>query len=206
MNTDQKYRWGGLLENPLISKIQRNILDGGRNRGLRKVLDDYSFQSVIDIGCGLGETSEVFSCPYKGIDNSTSRIEYAAKRYPSREFAVADARELSFTDNSFDTGIIIDTSHHLSDEIFAKTLNEMSRIVSRYIIVSDPVYFEKQNRLSRFFYSLDRGGCFRTKEQMLKILESIPNVQLKKFDYFTTFPGLYKHIVFILKKVTDTFF
>lgn len=202
MQTDQKYRWGGLLENPVISNIQRNMLDAGRNRGLQKSLSGCSVDSVVDIGCGLGEASEIFSCPYTGVDNSIPRVEYARKKYPSRKFFISDARQLSFSPNAFDAGLMIDTSHHLSDELFCTVLREMSRICTRYVIVSDPIYFDGQNALSRYFYSLDRGGCFRTEAQMKFIFQTVSGIELYSCDHFTTFPGLYRHSVFVLRVKT----
>lgn len=199
MQSDQKHRWGGLLENPVISTIQRNMLDAGRNQGIQKSLAMYSFDSVIDVGCGLGETSEIFSCPYTGIDNSLPRIEHASKKYAGKEFFLGNAHQLSFPEDAFDAGVMIDTSHHLTDEMFHAVLRELLRVCKRYVIISDPVYFNGQNFVSRCFYSLDRGGCFRTEEQMKTVFQQVSGNELERCECFTTFPGIYRHSVFILR-------
>ncbi len=96
MNHDQKDRWGGLFEIPWISKVQRLMLDAGRLRGLSRALSGIAFSSIVDIGCGLGEASKIFSCRYVGVDNSLPRIRYASRRYVSRSFVLADAGSLPF--------------------------------------------------------------------------------------------------------------
>ena len=196
---DDKNRWGGLLEIPVISKIQRNILDFGRKRGLKKSLSGYAFGSVLDIGCGLGETCELFNCPYTGVDNSPPRIAYALKKYPSRDFRVIDARDIPFSCDEFDAVLIFDTSHHLSDDVFLDVLKEAVRVGRNYVVISDPVYFEGQSRISRCFYRLDRGGCFRSAQQMKTLFGRVSGLKLLDHSFFMTFPGLYQHAVFILK-------
>ena len=196
---DQKNRWGGFLENPFISRVQRNILDGGRGVQLKNFLSRYNFSSVVDIGCGLGETSEIFSCAYTGVDNSYPRVSYARNKYPDRNFIVGDACHLEFEDDVFDAGLMIDTSHHLTDQMFGFVLKEMVRVCRRYIIVSDPVYFEGQSFISRYFYSLDRGGCFRTGEEMMGVFQQIQALELDSFNHFMTFPWLYRHAIFVFE-------
>jgi len=195
---DHKNRWGGLLEIPLVSKIQRDILDFGRTGGLKQIIGSYEFASVLDVGCGLGETSTLFNCPYLGIDDSQPRIAYAARRYPRAEFRCLDARQLPFEDRSFDAVMMIDASHHLSDQEFLSALREMRRVAARYVIISDPVCFPGQGTVSRFFYGLDRGGCFRTAEQMLCLIGQAGGFDVRDCGFFTTFPGLYRHAVWIL--------
>lgn len=195
---DRKKRWGGVLEIPQVSKIQRDILDYGRTAGLKRILKPYMFASVLDVGCGLGETSTLFTCPYLGVDDSRPRIAYAMKKYPEAEFCVMDARHLPFEEGRFDAVMMIDTSHHLSDQEFSSALQEMRRVAQRYVIISDPVYFQGQGRLSRFFYGLDRGGCFRTADQMWHRVEQNGDFDVQDCAFFNTFPGLYRHVVLIL--------
>lgn len=202
---DRKYRWCGFLEFPVLSKVQRNLIDGGRNRALFKLLSRYSFRSVIDIGCGLGETSQIFSCPYVGIDDSAARIAYATRKYPHRQFMCRDAKQLSFTENMFDASLLISTSHHLADDTFCAVLKEMIKISRHYIIVSDAVYYPGQSAVSRYLYSMDRGGCFRTAEQMVAIFKQVSGLELERKDNFTTFPGFYQHAVFVLKNTANPY-
>lgn len=197
---DRKKRFGGLLENPFFSKGHHVLLDGGRIAGLRKALKPYSCGRVLDVGCGLGECSSVSNGLYYGLDNSLRRVQFASRRYRRHVFLVGEAGQLPFANGSFDTAMLIDTSHHLSDERFFRTLVELKRVSKKYVVVSDPVVTEPQNRISAFFYSLDRGGCYRTIDQMKKIFDSMDGMPLVDTVPFCTFPGIYLHTAFILQK------
>ena len=198
-STDKKMRWGGLLENPYISKVQRCLLDGFRVNGLYKALVPYSYNSVLDVGCGLGECSAIKKGTYFGLDNSFKRLKFAARRYPGSYFLSGDALQLPFRADSFDAVMLINTSHHLSDEQFCQGLLEMRRVSTRYIVISDAVILENQSKLSSFFYGLDRGGCYRKVEEMQAIFNSVDGIILKHEFSFVTFPGIYSHVSFILE-------
>ncbi len=196
---DQKLRWGGLLENPWISKVQRLCLDGGRLAALRKILQPYSFRNFLDLGCGLGEYSTVHKARCVGIDNSLKRVAYAKARYKKSSFCVGDVRTLPFSSKTFDCVLFVDTSHHLSNEEFSSALKEIKRVSRKYIIVTDPVKTENQSRLSTFFYELDRGGAFRYSKDMQEILLAQNDAKLIRTHFFKTTPGLYSRAVFVLE-------
>ncbi|MCK5580966.1 MAG: class I SAM-dependent methyltransferase [Candidatus Omnitrophica bacterium] len=197
---DHKFRFRGLLENPIVSNVQRAILDAGRVQGLRRALKPYDYASVLDVGCGLGEGSAVSKGFYCGLDNSVRRIQYAAHNYSKHFFLVGDALKLPFAQQSFDVAMLVDTAHHLDDQQFRDVLLELKKVSRKYVVVSDPVFFENQGKISTFFYRLDRGACFRTVEQMRKIFATIEGLELVKTESYQTFPGLYCHTTFILER------
>jgi len=197
--TDRKLRFGGILENPLISRIQRAILDGGRVGGLKRGLQPFEYKTILDVGCGLGECSAVSKGLYIGIDNSYPRIAYAANQHPRHKFFVADAMKLPVADKAVDMAMLIDTSHHLTDDEFRSSLKELQRISCRYIVVSDPVLYKGQGALSKFFYKMDRGACFRTEQQSQAVFASTSGINFLETFSCRTFPGLYIHQAFVLK-------
>lgn len=192
-------RWGGLLEQPLISMVQRACLDSGRVYGLKKALAAFAFETLLDVGCGLGECSIVARSLYVGVDNSVRRAAFASRRFPRHVFLAGDAFGLPFREKSFDASMIVDTSHHMSDELLRVAFKELLRVTRTHIIVSDPVVTPGQNKLSAFFYSLDRGACFRTISQMEALFRTVEGVELLGSRSFRTFPGLYVHTAFVLK-------
>ena len=195
---DRKMRWAGFLERPRISMVQRAMLDTGRVEGLKRALASYRQDAILEVGCGLGECSRIAGSTYVGIDNSLPRIRYAQRRYPRHRFLVADARALPFDAASFDLAMLIDTSHHLTDDQLRVVLAEMKRVSRRHLAISDPVFFENQGRLSSLVYRLDRGACIRSVEQMRTFLAAVEGVELVGVTTFRTFPGLYVHATFVL--------
>ena len=187
-SSEDKDRFYGLLENPRISLLQRLLLDGGRCCGLKYYLQKYDFKNVIDIGCGTGENSTIFNNRYTGIDDSIKRIEFAQRKYPKQKFINLDARYLEYPDNSFDAGLIIDTSHHLNDKNFIEILSKLKNICSEYIVVSDPILFDEQTKLSKIFYNLDRGKNFRNEKSIVNIFDQIDGFKLLNIYNYFTFP------------------
>ncbi len=196
---DHKTRWGGLLENPHLSRFQRNILDAGRMRHLAALLKDLDFQDLLDLGCGYGAAARFRKGRYCGLDNSSSNIQYAAQRHPACRFLTGDAADLPFQDKSFDLVLLLDTAHHFTDRQFHRTLQEAARVSRSYVLVGDPLVPDRQGALSRFFYSLDRGGCFRTPGQIKTAFAAFPDLKLEQETCFWTFPRLYFRGLFLLK-------
>ena len=197
--TDLKLRFGGILENPYISKIHRHCLDGFKVKGLKGILKDFHFKNILDIGCGLGEYSNLDKGSYVGVDNSFPRVAFAGRQYRRCQFIQADAVRLPFKSKSFEAVLLANTAHHLNDDELLTTLKEMKRITSRYIIIDDCVRTPEQSALSKFFYRLDRGTMFRTVPQFHDFLRKFPETRIIHEDTHLTFPGLYLHSVFILE-------
>ncbi len=200
LSADRKMRFAGLLENPYLSTWQRNILDYGRWQGVGRVLGGLELQNVLDVGCGLGENSRACASGYVGIDNSAPRIRYAGRHYSGARFILGDGIGLPVKPGSFDMVMLMDTAHHLTDGQFVSVLGKMAAASRAWVLVSDPVLFEGQSRLSRFFYSLDRGAAFRDEARLKELMLSCPGLALERVEHFTTFPGLYRRGAFLLKR------
>ncbi len=199
---DSKMRWAGILEVPIISRVQRALLDGGRLGKLASVLRTrhYEYETVLDVGCGLGEYARLSHRLYTGIDDSFRRIRYACTHHPRETYVHGDAVKLPFSSYAFDLVMLIDTSHHLSDAAFRQVLGELSRVSRNYVVVADPVIAQRQNRISALFYSWDRGNSFRQVHQVEEILRTQQGLALRDTVLFRTFPGIYYRAVFILQK------
>lgn len=195
---DLKDRWGGLLEHPFISRIQRTCLDGLRVEKLSNILRPFDFENVLDVCCGVGEYSSLKKCPYVGIDNSLFHIAYAQKKYKVPTFIDGDAKQLPFQDNTFSAVMLACASHHFSDRDFREVLSEMKRVSRKYLIVDDAVRTVTQSPASKFFYKLDRGTNFRTMPEMEQILQGLGGWKIALKQTYTSFPGIYLHAVFVL--------
>lgn len=200
-SADRKFRWAGLLEHPVISKIQRDLLDSGRGRAVAGILKELPFKDLLDVGCGLGETARLCPAPYYGLDNSFSRVHYAKRHYCKTVFIAGDALRLPFKDGRFDMVMMTDTAHHLTEEEFQACFREMCRVSRKWVMVSDPVLTPGQGRLSSFFYSLDRGACFRAAGDIEELaLQAASGIRLARRSSHRSFPGLYFRTVLVFEK------
>jgi arsenite methyltransferase len=91
---------------------------------------------VLDVGCGVGATAclvaEKVSCRVMGVDNLEKMVERTWERAKRQqltdrvEFRIADAQELPFEDDLFDTVITESVTAFPEDK--QKTVNEYSRV------------------------------------------------------------------------------
>ena len=197
--TDQKHRWAGLLENPYLSKVHRNLLDGFKVRNLTKTLKSFEFKNLLDVCCGYGEYYHMNKGQYVGLDNTFSRVKFAKGRLDAFFFTCADATKLPFKDNTFEAVLHAGSAHHFSDEQFKQFFQEMKRVSSLYVIVADIVLTPQQGRLRRFFYSLDRGTRMRTVGEFEEILSTNRDQKLIMQAKHRTSPGIYTHALFVFE-------
>jgi ubiquinone/menaquinone biosynthesis C-methylase UbiE len=111
---------------------------GSRNRlwpefeELKKYIKDG--EKILDLGCGNGRLFELFknrNVKYTGVDTSVEFIERAKEKYGDY-FVVADAFNLPFPDNSFDSIWAIAFFHHIpSKQLRAEVLKEIKRVLKK---------------------------------------------------------------------------
>jgi ubiquinone/menaquinone biosynthesis C-methylase UbiE len=96
---------------------------------------------VLDIGCGPGPDTEVFSAAghdVTGFDITASFLREGADRVPAATFVRGDMRSLPFETNSFD-GIWASASfHHVPRSAATATLRDWRRVIrpSGHVFVS----------------------------------------------------------------------
>lgn len=82
----------------------------------RKILSLFADKKVLDVGCGYGRLSDIFT-NYLGIDFSEEMIKLAREQYPNKRFEVAET-----TDEQFD--VVFEcmclTSLRMTAKAFAK--------------------------------------------------------------------------------------
>src|SRR3954452_24976243 len=94
--------------------------------------------SLIEVGCGSGDYSEVFAAlvpggvRYTGIDYSSVMIERARARAPSGRFEIADATGLPYADRAFDIVFNGVSLMHILD--YPAAISEAARVADRYCI------------------------------------------------------------------------
>ena len=92
---------------------------------------------VLEIGCGVGSSRQLFMGDYTGIDINPDYIA-KAKGHLSGQFYVMNAAMLPFAPNSFDDAVCIATAHHLSDAQLAAMVSK-AVIVARTLHIIDAI-------------------------------------------------------------------
>jgi SAM-dependent methyltransferase len=102
--------------------------------------------SVLEIGCGSGDYSEVFAdlvpggVRYTGSDYSEAMIARARTRYPNVTFEVADATRLPYADGAFDIIFNGVSLMHIID--YRAAIREAARVAARYCILHTVPVFD----------------------------------------------------------------
>ena len=132
---------------------------------------------LIEIGCGSGYYSEVFSTllaggmSYTGIDYSDAMIARARARYPSTTFEVADATRLPFADSAFDIVFNGVSLMHIVD--YQAAIHEAARVAGRYCIFhSVPVFDDHQTTyLRKYAYGAPVVEVVFGKQELLSLCQ-----------------------------------
>lgn len=146
----------------------------------------------LDIGCGSGANSEIFTlgCNAIGVDISYEALnDYRHKKY--KYLICADGNRLPIADSCVDTVLVLDALEHLDDD---RALSDIHRICKPggLIVLTVPAY--------SFLWTLRdlpvghkrRYSISQLREKMIKY-----NFQVKKITYlnaFLFFPLLFKAI------------
>lgn len=114
------------------------------NRGKTTIdLIPKNVTSVIDIGCGNGIVTNMINKPFVvGLDFAKIPLTQVKK---NKILATIDL--LPVKSNKFDLILLSEVLEHLDDEVYNKTIREIKRLSSSYLVISVP--FEENIDLSR---------------------------------------------------------
>ena len=121
--------------NPVVGRLISRFY--GRVAGLAASL---SPESVLDAGCGEGETLErlapLLPEAVTGVDLNPDSVAFTRKRIPGGEFSVADILDLPFEDESFDLVFCLEVLEHIPDP--GPAVDELARVCRGDLIFSVP--------------------------------------------------------------------
>ncbi len=96
--------------------------------------------SVLDAGCGEGETlerlSDLLPPDVVGFDLNPESLAYAAQRFPRGTFTVENIYHLPYPDAEFDLVICLEVLEHLEEPTAA--LRELVRVTGSHLVISVP--------------------------------------------------------------------
>jgi 2-polyprenyl-3-methyl-5-hydroxy-6-metoxy-1,4-benzoquinol methylase len=133
---------------------------------------------VLDIGCGTARILDYLpEVDYHGFDLSQSYINEAVKRYGSRgKFNCALLEQAAVNDlGQFDVVIATGLLHHLNDEQSLKLMQLAWSALKPggRLVTNDPCFTEKQNIISHYLVSRDRGQNVRKLSEYPLLAKSI---------------------------------
>ncbi len=159
----------------IARRFDKEFFDGERRHGYggysynprfwETVIPDFIEQyklteesSVLDVGCGKGFMlhdlkKALPEINIAGIDISNYAIDNCIETMKPF-LQVADARDLPFSDNSFDLIISITTLHNLNKQDFTKSINELERVGKGNSFITLDAYRNEDERLAMEAWNL----------------------------------------------------
>jgi ubiquinone/menaquinone biosynthesis C-methylase UbiE len=148
----------------------RSLLEGNFSvirQTIREHLTSDPDVRVLDVACGPGAFSDIFSeQSYTGIDINPIYIDYAKKHYRG-EFFVEDARSLSFPDGHFDEALVFGVLHHLDDRdvtAVARNLRRVLRPGGAALVIEDIPTESHLNLVGHLLHWAENGHYIRPAE------------------------------------------
>lgn len=173
-----KWRVTDILAVPFIWRFFRKTIDvfGGIYRTRMSVLREFGLtpqMSIVDIACGTGQYSRITDGTYLGIDMDPNYIADAQRRFGNgkRTFLCADANRAPIADAAYDAALLIDATHHLTDDENRALFKTLGRVASQRVVFCDPVRQSRRNWIGRFLTALDRGRYIRPEEELVRLVQ-----------------------------------
>ena len=105
-------------------------------RQLEEALARFEPPRVLDVACGTGYLTRLFSGDVTGVDQSEAMLSRARKRLPGATFVRADVPPLPFPDRSFDLALIAHFYGHLETPAERTLLiDEALRVAGALVVV-----------------------------------------------------------------------
>lgn len=173
-----------ILGFPAVYRLWQAPFAAAKLRPLRQQNDLGTVRRVLDVGCGPGTNSTVFShTDYLGLDLNERYIELARRRYRGR-FKVADVRSYRApAGEAYDFILLNSFLHHIDDENTDRILANMNSLLSDdgHVHILELVLPE-QTSISRWLARHDRGKFPRPLERWKHIFSvHFDTVTLKPF-------------------------
>jgi ubiquinone/menaquinone biosynthesis C-methylase UbiE len=190
-----------LSKHPQIFNALRRVIENnfrGQKAVIRRELGEDPGM-ILDAPSGTGELSPLFNQKnYTGIDICERYVRYAERTY-DRKFLVMDASQLSFTDETFDSALVVGFFHHLDVPTTEAVIKEVRRVLKprgRLLLIEDHPTRSSWNFIGKFLQKYDEGAHIRPTKTYQDLLE-------KEFVVEKSYPmrsGLWDYTVFVMTK------
>jgi ubiquinone/menaquinone biosynthesis C-methylase UbiE len=181
--------WRALVENPgLYDFVQRAAGAEQTRERLAPVLGGFT-GSVLDVGAGTGNWSDLLpaSTRYVALDSDERKLGQLRRKHPGTETILAEATAIPVGDNTFEHGLCVALSHHLSDDQLPALFLELQRVVSRRLVFLDAVRVDAGRGAirSRAMWAIDRGSHPRDEGTLRVALE--PYLEIERAETYDVY-------------------
>ena len=142
-------------------------------------LDQFSFDNLLDIGCGTGNLLSLISSKYDtnlaGIDFSPEMLEIAHSKLGNKaDLRLGNSENLPFEYESFDMVICTDSFHHYPhpDNVLKGIKNVLKP--EGNLLIADPYAPTPFRQMANLFFRLKNGGDVKiySKAEILKLFNN----------------------------------
>ncbi len=168
-----------ITEIPFLYNSIRCIINGGTFKGkIESLINVKEDDSVLDICCGIGYYSSMFKGEYVGVDNDKNHIDYAIKKYSSKQkkFIHQDIQMINFPENSFNKAFMINAVHHFSDEDNIKIFKKIKSFISDEFIIVD-ADLSSSNFFQTMLLRYDQGVYLRSLKEHKKLVSQVFDIK-----------------------------
>lgn len=165
------YQYTQLL-NPFTVGVVRDFI--------RKYLKPELDRSVLDIGCGTGVYSTMFTGGgYLGVDINPDYIASATRAFGPK-FQVMDAGAMAIGSARYDAAFTVSTCHHIDDDAVARMITSVLPVLKpggAFHIIDALLPVSSFAPVRNLVFRNDRGRNQRTLEQMSSLVASAARIR-----------------------------
>jgi SAM-dependent methyltransferase len=173
--------------------VSRNLKDG---------------QSILDVGCGRGETMRALTKRNRGlitvgIDIHLPYLKKAKDHKTHDQYILCDVRKLPFRRKSFTTVLCVNVIEHLEKQEGENLIKDMEELASKQVVIVTPPYFSKEgSEVHEEPYQIHKSG-WSPKEFKEIGCKVMGHAFYGKWQLISGSPQLLKPIIYVACIITS---
>lgn len=153
-----------------------------RYKNVQKIINDLRMRDeklkILEVGANEHQNLEKF-LPTDGITYLDISLPEELRNNP--KYILADATQMEFEDNTYDIVVALDVFEHIPVDKRKKFIDELSRVSSRYFVITAPFYSdqvkEAEHRLETLYFNLFRERFIWLEEHATNGLPNLSEIE-----------------------------
>lgn len=162
-----------ILDTPFFYNLTQVVLSMDFPSVAKKIIKEYPHEAIFEIGCGPGKFMKYINPKkYLGIDMNESYIKYAKKNFETKsiKFMSLNALNIPKMKDSFDLIIVMNVTHHLTNQEIEYILKTLKRnVIFKRLLIFDGK--PDIGPLGKILEYLDQGNNFRETDQLARLVK-----------------------------------